>query len=56
MTRTLTTYNVEPLRSGLSDDRRVRYADDRLPKLLDTASRPADVLGALLFTYPPTTN
>jgi hypothetical protein len=50
------TYRVEPLRSGLSDDRRVPYISDRLQYVIADSSQPADVLAALLAAHPTTNN
>lgn len=55
-TPSLSTYNVEPLRSGLSDDRRVPYLEDRLQYVVADAAAPADVLAALTAVHPLSAN
>jgi hypothetical protein len=56
MPATFITYRVEPLRSGLSEDRRVPYIADRLQYVIADAQDPADVLAALLAAHPTTNN
>jgi hypothetical protein len=51
-----TTYRVEPLRSGLSEDRRVPYIEDRWQNVIADADEPGDVLAALLAAHPTTNN
>jgi hypothetical protein len=52
----LTTYYVQPLRSGITRNARVAYAADRLPKLVALAAHRGDVLADLLETFDFTQN